>query len=324
MIYFVTGITGFLGRALTEALLADSSTARIVGLSRDEHKIAAFTQCFSDPRVEVRIGDVRDKARMDEALSIRPDVVIHAAAMKRVESCEGDPDEAFKTNVVGTRNVVIAARQAGVPKVVVVSSDKAASPETCYGKTKAMAEEIALGQNAYRGTGPTRISVVRYGNVLGSTGSFLDRLWAARASGDAIAITHPDATRFWWSVEAAVGFIRSVIARMEGAEIWIPKIVSAKVADLARAIAPASEQVVSGMRGLEKTHELMISEAESRCAYEGHACYVILPKQGQWWSAQPPAESVPVPSGFTYGSGDAPMPVWFNVESQEDHPCELQ
>jgi UDP-N-acetylglucosamine 4,6-dehydratase len=319
MTYFVTGITGFLGRALTAALLADPSTIRVIGLSRDEHKIAAFKGQFPDPRVEVRIGDVRDPERIREALSIRPDVVIHAAAMKRVESCEGDPDEAFKTNVLGTRNVVTAARQAGVAKVVVVSSDKAASPETCYGKTKAMAEEIAIGQNAYRGKGQTRISVVRYGNVLGSTGSFLDRLFAARASGEDIPITDPDATRFWWGADEAVAFIRSVIAQMRGAEIWVPKLVSARVTDLARAIAPQSGQVVSGMRGLEKTHELMIAPAEARHAYELADRYVILPKRGQWWSPEPPAKSVPVPAGFTYGSGDTPYPVRLEIQ---EIPCQ--
>lgn len=314
MIYFVTGLSGFLGRELAKALLADPSTTRLIGFSDNEHQRRAFERDFSDPRVEYRTGNVRDLSRVKEALGVRPDVVIHAAAMKTVEVCESDPDEAYKTNVLGTRNVVIAARQARVPKVVVVSSDKAASPETCYGKTKAMAEEIALGQNAYRGKSPTRISVVRYGNVLGSTGSFLDRLWLARSTGDAVSITDHEATRFWWSAPDAVAFIRSVIDRMQGAEIWVPKLVSAKVTDLARAIAPNSTQTISGMRGLEKTHELMIAPAEVRCAYDLADCYVLLPKRGQWWSPAPSAGAVPVPADFTYGSGDEPLPVHLEVQ----------
>jgi UDP-N-acetylglucosamine 4,6-dehydratase len=321
MIYFVTGITGFLGRRLTQALLADTSTTRVLGLSRDEHKRAAFLRQFPDQRVEVRIGDVRDAERMREALSVVPDVVIHGAAMKRVESCEAEPNEAFKTNVLGTLNVVTAARLAGVSRVVVISSDKATSAETCYGKTKAMAEEIALGQNAYRGSGQTRISVVRYGNVLGSTGSFLDTLTAARQSGADIPITDPEATRFWWSDTDAVAFIRRVVVGMRGAEVWVPKLVSAKVTALAEAIAPWSAHVVTGMRGMEKTHELMIGAAEARCAYELADSYVILPKRGQWWSPEPPEGSIPVPAGFTYGSGDRPVSV--NLEFRENPLCHV-
>lgn len=319
MTYFITGITGFLGRALTRALLADASTVRVAGLSRDEHKIAALRRHCPDPRLDVWCGDVRDPQRIEEALGVRPDAVIHAAAMKRVESCEADPDEAFKTNVLGTRHVVRAAREAGVPRVLVISSDKATSPDTCYGKTKAMAEEIALGQNAYRGASETRISVVRYGNVLGSTGSILDTLVAARQTGDAIHLTDPACTRFWWGVEDAVAFIREVLQVMRGAEIFIPRLASAKVSDLARAIAPAAPQRVTGMRGLEKVHEVMISEAESRCAYEYPVWYVLYPKQGQWWSATPSAEARKVPDGFVFASDQQPQQVSF--ELQESQPC---
>lgn len=320
MIYFITGITGFLGKQLTGALLADPSTSRVVGLSRDEHKIASMRQQFRDPRLDVYCGDVRDESRLSDALGVFPDVVIHGAAMKRVESCEADPDEAFKTNVLGTRNVVRAARAANVRKVIVVSSDKATSAETCYGKTKAMAEEIALGQNAYRGSSPTKVSVVRYGNVLGSTGSFLDALWAARHTGAAVNLTDRECTRFWWGVEDAVAFIRDVLEVMDGAEIFVPKLPSSKVADLARAVAPQSAQFQTGMRGLEKLHEVMISEAESRCAYELPDWYVLYPKLSQWWSARPPAGAVKVPDGFTFTSHQQPRSVRF--ELQESQRCE--
>lgn len=313
--YLITGITGFLGTALTKALLADPTTTRVVGLSRGEHTIANLKAAIQDPRLECRVGDVRHADRVAEVLGARPDVVIHAAAMKRVETCEGDPDEAFDINVLGTRHVVRAARRAGVPRVLVISSDKATSPETCYGKTKAAAEELALGQNAYRGHSRTRISCVRYGNVLGSTGSFLDALWRARHTGDAIAITDVQATRFWWDVHEAVGFIRSVLGRMGGAEIWIPKLVSAKVVDLAQAIAPDSPLTVTGMRGPEKLHEAMINPTEARYAWELPDAYVLLPKLGQWWSGPIPDGAVKVPDGFTYSSDLAPRSVQLEAVS---------
>jgi UDP-N-acetylglucosamine 4,6-dehydratase len=317
MKYLITGITGFLGRALTQALLDDPATTRVAGFSRDEHKIAAFKASF--PQADAWVGDVRDADRMHDALGVQPDVVIHAAAMKRVEACEDNPDEAVKTNIFGTRNVVLACRRANVPKVLVISSDKATSPETCYGKTKAAAEEIALGQNAYRGAGRTRVSVVRYGNVLGSTGSFLDALVRARVSGGAIAITDPDCTRFWWSVESAVGFVRDAIGMMRGAEIFVPKIANARVAELATAIAPQSEQIVTGMRGPEKLHEAMINATEARYTYELPDCYVLLPKQGQPWSPAPPPGAVRVPSGFSYDSSQQPQSV--RLEVRDTLPC---
>lgn len=309
MIYLITGITGFLGTALTRALLADPSTERVIGLSRDEHKQARMEAACQDARLECWCGDVRDAERVTEAMGALPDAVIHAAAMKRVERCERDPREAFKTNVLGTSNVVRAAMAVGVPKVLVISSDKATSPETCYGKTKAAAEELALGQNAYRGKGPTRISAVRYGNILGSTGSFLDTLLRARQTREAIPITDLESTRFWWAVEDAVGFIRDVIARMQGAEIWVPKLVSAKVIDLAKAIAPESDVTITGMRGPEKVHEAMIAPTEARYAWELPDCYVLLPKLGQWWSAKPPEGAVKVPEEFVYASNIAPTSV---------------
>lgn len=284
----------------------------MVGCALNEHKIAAFKQQF--PAVEVRRRDVRDRDGLQWLLGTKPDVVIHAAALKRIETCDDDPAEAIKTNIEGTRHVVEEAMRADVPKVLVISSDKATSPETCYGKTKAAAEEIALGQNAYRGARPTRISCVRYGNVLGSTGSVLDRLWRARLSGAAISITDVDATRFWWSAEQAVAFIQGVVAAMQGAEIWIPKLVSAKVVDLARAIAPDSALTVTGMRGPEKLHEAMIAPTEARYAWELPDCYVLLPKLGQWWSGPIPEGAVKVPDGFTYASDGDPQGVQVQLE----------
>lgn len=278
--------------------------------------MAALLRAVNDPRLECWTGNVRDAERMREAMRVRPDIVIHAAAIKRVEQCEANPEEAKKTNVDGTLNVVKAALVADVPRVLVISSDKACSPETVYGATKAEAEQQSLGQNALRGESPTRISVVRYGNVLGSAGSVLDHFVRARESGR-LNITDVEATRFWWGIESAVEFVSTVLARMQGCEIWIPKLVSARVVDLAKAIAPDAAVTVTGMRGSEKRHEAMINSTEARYAWELPDAYVLLPKMGQWWSPEPPEGAVRVPEGFTYLSSHDPLP----VELQESLTC---
>lgn len=314
----ITGGSGTFGAAFIRYALTHGA-ARVICVSRDEHKHARLLRQFPDARLECWIGDVRDRERLRWGFRARPDVVIHAAALKRVESCEQHPSEAFKTNVDGTRHVVEEAMLADVPKVLVISSDKATSPETTYGKTKAAAEELALGQNAYRGDGPTRISVVRYGNVLGSNGSFLDTLLERRQSGAPIPITDPLATRFWWSVDDAVEFVATVLAEMQGAEIWVPKLASSLVVDLAHAIAPQSEIRVTGTRGPEKVHEAMISPTEAKFTYELPDRYVLLPKRGQWWSPAPPSDAIPVAEGFAYGSDGDPLPV--RLEALEAHSC---
>lgn len=312
----ITGGTGTFGVALIRHALAQD-VRRVISVSRCGHRIANVLGSFNDARVECWTGDVRDADRMAEVMRARPDVVIHAAAIKRIEQCEANPEEAKKTNVDGTLNVVKAALAADVPRVLVISSDKACSPETVYGATKAEAEQQSLGQNALRGHSPTRISAVRYGNVLGSQGSVLDHFMACRQTGAPLTITDVDATRFWWVVEDAVRFVGSVLDRMQGCEIWIPKLVSAKVLDLAKACAPDSEVIVTGMRGPEKRHEAMINTTEARYAWELPDAYVLLPKRGQWWSPEPPADARRVPEGFTYLSSGDPLP----VELQESQIC---
>ncbi len=304
----VTGGTGTFGTAFVRAAL-DAGARRVIVLSRGEHKQAELLRQMADQRLDCWIGDVRSARRLFWAMRVRPDIVIHAAALKRIEVCEANPTEAQETNVDGTQHVVEEAMLAGVPRVLVISSDKACSPETKYGATKAAAESIALGQNALRGDGPTRISVVRYGNVLGSQGSFLETILKARHTGAPLSITDLAATRFWWSIEDAVAFVGTVLDRMNGAEIWVPKLASARVVDLVQAIAPKSALVVTGMRGPEKTHEAMINPTEARYAWELPDCYVLLPKRGQWWSPEPPTDAVKVPDDFSYGSNDAPLTV---------------
>ena len=311
----ITGGSGTFGTAFIRYAL-DQGAARVICLSRGEHRQAELRREINDARLDTWLGDVREPDRLAEAFGVKPDLVIHAAALKRVESCEGDPEEALKTNVLGTWHVVREARRAGVPRVLVISSDKATSPETTYGKTKAMAEDLALGQNTYRGFGSTRISVARYGNVLGSNGSFLETLLRARQTGEPIAITDPQATRFWWTVDDAVQFVGWVLGVMQGGEIFIPKLASSKVVDLAAAVAPKSEQRIVGTRGPEKTHEAMINGTEARCAYEWDRAYVLYPKHGQWWSPTP--KGTKVPDGFVYASDDAPP---FALEALEAPSC---
>jgi UDP-N-acetylglucosamine 4,6-dehydratase len=304
----VTGVTGTFGAAFVRYAL-DQGAARVIGLSRGEHRQAALVRLMADPRLECWIGDVRDRDRLHWAFRAQPDVVVHSAALKRIEVCERDPDEALKTNVEGTRHVVQEAMLANIPKVLVLSSDKATSPETTYGRTKAQAEDLALGQNAFRGRGRTRISVVRWGNIVGSQGSFLEDIYRARQHGTALTLTDLAATRFWFGLEDAVAFAAQVLARMQGAEIFIPKLVSARVLDLVKAIAPDAPLTVTGMRGAEKLHEAMINATEARYAWELPDCYVLLPKAGQWWSPDPPEDAVLVPEGFTYLSSDHPTSV---------------
>ncbi len=317
----ITGGTGSFGTACIRYAL-EHGAHRVIALSRGEHRQAELLGTFHDPRLECWIGDVRDRDRLRWALRVKPDILIHAAALKRVEVCERDPSEAIKTNVDGTRNVVEEAMLADVPKVLVISSDKATSPETVYGTTKAAAEAAALAQNGWRGSSRTRISVVRYGNVLGSQGSFLNTLWQARQSGAAISITDPLHTRYWWSIEDAVAFVASVLEQMQGAEIWVPMLASSRVVDLAKAIAPNSEMHIVGTRGPEKQHEAMISATESAYCYELADRYVLLPKQGAWWSPQPPVSAIKVQPGFTYTSGQFPMSVSLD-QSREDSSCAL-
>jgi UDP-N-acetylglucosamine 4,6-dehydratase len=312
---FVTGGSGTFGSAFIRYAL-DSGANRVISFARRDHSQIELKRQIDDPRLEIFMGDVRDADRLRYALGVSPDIVVHAAATKRIETCEADPSEAMKINIDGTRVVVEAAIQARVPKVLFISSDKACSPDTPYGITKAAAEWLALGLNARVGKhDPTRISAVRYGNVLGSQGSFLEQILRVREGG-ALTITDPAASRFWWTVEDAVRFVGDVLGRMRGAEVWIPRLVSATVGDLVAAIAPRADISVVGMRGAEKLHEAMVSPTESRRCWQVPSGYLLLPYHGQSWSPRPPADAVPVPEGFTYTSADDLLPVRF-----EELPC---
>ena len=278
----ITGGTGTLGQALTRRLLK-TDCERIVILSRDEAKQAMMALDIGlDPRLRFFLGDVRDCARLRDAFW-GIDVVIHAAALKRVDAVAYNPSEVRKTNVEGSANVTAAALAAAVPKVLMVSSDKACHPTNMYGVTKAAMEHEAIASNAITYPRGTAVSCVRYGNVLGSRGSVVYAWRQAVAEGRPIPLTDPYMTRFWLTVDDAVGLILWAIEHMHGGEIFVPDMMSMRLAELAQALAPGHPTEVTGLRpGGEKLHETVLTDEESkRSIAEGGVC-IINPELHPW------------------------------------------
>jgi len=248
----ITGGTGSLGHALTRDLLTRSDIDKIIILSRDELKQYEMGKKFPDERMRFFVGDVRDKERLRRAFEgVR--YIIHAAALKQVPSCEYNPYEAVKTNVFGSQNVIEAAIDKGVEKVIATSTDKAVQPLNLYGVTKACMEKLVVQANAYSIKGGTKFSVVRYGNVMGSRGSVIPFFKSIAFTGY-LPITHPDMTRFWLTLEQAVEFVLQSLYRMQGREIFVPKVPSMRITDLADAICPECEKKIVGIRPGEKIH----------------------------------------------------------------------
>jgi UDP-N-acetylglucosamine 4,6-dehydratase/5-epimerase len=280
---------------------------RVIVLSRDELKQSQMRQLFPDPRLECFLGDVRDAARLRRAFEVGPDLVIHAAALKQVPACEHDPLEALKTNVLGAVNVINAAIDCGVPKVVALSTDKACSPLNAYGKTKAMAESLFVRGNAYAGLRRTRFAVVRYGNVIGSRGSVVPLFLEHSRAGLTIPITDHRMTRFWMPLEAAVDLVLYAAAAMQGGEIFVPEIPSARVTEIAAKLAPTCALEEVGLRPGEKLHETLIAADEApqtvwRARPDGSRLFVIEPVNPSW-PYYP--RGVCVGDGFSYRS-DSP------------------
>jgi UDP-N-acetylglucosamine 4,6-dehydratase len=273
----ITGGSGSFGRMYVRTILERYNPKRVIVYSRDELKQYEMQQEFPDPRMRFFLGDVRDRERLTQATR-GVDFIIHAAAMKQVPASEYNPTECIRTNISGAENVIAAALANDVEKVIALSTDKAASPINLYGATKLVSDKLFVAANNMAGSHPTRFSVVRYGNVVGSRGSVLPLFEKLIAQGvEALPITDPRMTRFWISLKQGVDFVLTNFERMHGGEIFIPKIPSVRISDLAEAIAPGMPTKIIGVRPGEKLHEVMCPTDDSHLTYEFADHYVIAP-----------------------------------------------
>ena len=310
-VVLVTGGTGSFGKKFTKILLEERQPKKVIIFSRDELKQHEMqVGGFNNERLRYFIGDVRDRERLVRAMH-GVDIVVHAAALKQVPACEYNPMEAIKTNIMGTANVVEAALDAGVAKVLTVSTDKAVSPANLYGATKLAAEKLTIQSNAYAGGSATRFSCVRYGNVVGSRGSVVPLFLKQRSNGK-ITITDDRMTRFWLSLEQGVRFVIHSIEQMEGGEVFVPKIPSTKVTDLAKAIAPNAKLEIIGIRPGEKLHEMLISEDEARHTIELEKMFVVQPAEATWFGYSWQDRGKILAEGFSYSSDNNSE--WLDVE----------
>ena len=296
----LTGGTGSFGGAFLRHVTSTWDDAVVRVYSRDELKQFHLREEYGDRGVRYFIGDVRDRDRLVRAAS-GADILVHAAALKQVPVCEYNPSEAVNTNVLGTQNVVDAAIESGVAKVLSLSTDKAVNPVNLYGATKLCAEKIVVQGNAYAPHSGTLLSCVRYGNVMGSRGSVIP-LFRQQAELGRITITDARMTRFWISLDQAVDLVLYALEHMTGGEIFIPKIPSMRITDLASAIAPEAEVDFIGIRPGEKLHEVLITADETRHSIDAGEVYVVLPEH-PWWVASPRwMEGKPLADGFVYSS----------------------
>ncbi len=311
----VTGGTGSFGKKFTKILLAEKNPQKVIIFSRDELKQHEMRVTgYNDPRLRYFIGDVRDRDRLLRAMH-GVDIVVHAAALKQVPACEYNPMEAIKTNIQGTSNVAEAALDAGVSKVLALSTDKAVSPANLYGGTKLVAEKLIVQSNNYAAGRATRYSCVRYGNVVGSRGSVVPLFLKLRASGK-ITITDERMTRFWLSLEQGVQFVINCIEQMEGGEVFVPKIPSTTVVDLAKAIAPDAEIEIIGIRPGEKLHEDLLSVDEARHSVELDTMFVVQPVEASWFGYSWQDKGKSLPEGFSYTSDNNSE--WLDLEGMKE------
>ena len=296
----VTGGTGSFGKAFIEHALSNLDPKRIVIFSRDELKQYEARQKFKDdPRLRWFIGDIRDQHRLIRAMH-NVDYVVHAAALKQVDTAEYNPFEYVQTNIIGTQNVIEAAIDTGVKRVVALSTDKASSPINLYGATKLAADKLFQSANHYAAGYETRFSVVRYGNVMGSRGSVIPFWEQLAAEGKEIPITDSRMTRFWITLPQAVKFVVESFDLMHGGEVFVPRIPSMKILDLAEAVAPGVKTHEIGIRPGEKLHEEMIAADDSRRTIALSDRYVILPTVAEW--GYEPLSGESVADGFAYRS----------------------
>lgn len=282
-VVLITGGTGSFGRKFTELVLSGYKPKKLIIFSRDELKQYEMRERFGEDKyrcIRYFIGDVRDRERLYRAFG-GVDIVVHAAAIKQVPAAEYNPLEAVKTNVLGAANVIDAAIDRNVKKVIALSTDKAANPINLYGATKLCADKLFVAGNHYAGPHGTRFSVVRYGNVVGSRGSVIPFFLGMRKNGF-LPITDPRMTRFWITLDQGVNFVLGCLEWMEGGEIFVPKIPSMKIVDLAKAIAPECELRIVGIRPGEKLHEVMVPEDDARHTVEYESHYAIVPSFHAW------------------------------------------
>ena len=296
----LTGGTGSFGKAFIRHALDTLEPRRLIVFSRDELKQYETRQLFDDdPRLRWFIGDVRDEQRLRRAMD-GVDAIVHAAALKQVDTAEYNPFECIKTNVLGGQNVINAAIDVGVGKVIALSTDKASSPINLYGASKLCSDKLFIAGNHYAAHSTARFSVVRYGNVLGSRGSVVPLFQRLAATGR-LPITDEHMTRFWITLPQAVAFVVDSFDRMRGGELYVPKLPSMRITDLATAIAPDAQHEIVGVRPGEKLHEEMISESDSFRAIEFADHFVLMPVLADW-GEELPEGGTPMEPGTAYRS----------------------
>jgi UDP-N-acetylglucosamine 4,6-dehydratase len=311
----VTGGTGSFGQAFVERLLTQHRPARVIVYSRDELKQFEMQQRFSQPQLRYFIGDVRDSERLSRALR-GIDFVVHAAALKQVPAAEYNPIECIKTNVIGAENVVNACIDQKVQKVIALSTDKAVNPVNLYGATKLCSDKLFVAGNHLSGKGGTRFAVVRYGNVIGSRGSVVP-FFKERIRTGKLPITDPRMTRFWIHIRDGAAFVDRTLSVMRGGEIFVPKIPSMRITDLATAICDQCEQETIGIRPGEKLHELLVARDDARHTSEFSDYFIIQPAIKFWSDAQDAVYGGevgrPVPVDFEYASDSNDR--WLDVKT---------
>lgn len=305
----ITGGTGSFGKKCTEIILKRYEPKKLIIFSRDELKQFEMAQDYPDTKydcIRYFIGDVRDKERLFRAFR-GVDYVIHAAALKQVPAAEYNPFEAVKTNILGAQNVINVAIDQGVKKVIALSTDKAANPINLYGATKLCSDKLFIAGNSYVGSGSDRalFSVVRYGNVAGSRGSVIPFFLKCRKTG-VLPITDPRMTRFWITLEQGVSFVLGCLEKMVGGELFVPKLPSMNIMDLAKVIAPECKTDIIGIRSGEKLHEVMIPKDEARRTIEYADHYIIQPDFAFWGRRFTSNSGKSVPDEFEYNSADNP------------------
>lgn len=298
-VILVTGGTGSFGKKFTEILTTEYNPKNLRIFSRGELLQMEMHNAFKDNRLRFLIGDVRDENRLSRAMN-GVDIVIHAAALKQVPTCEYNPIEAVQTNIGGSVNVIDAAIDNSVEKVLAISTDKAVHPVNLYGATKMVAEKMFIQANTYSGLRKTKFSVVRYGNVIGSRGSVIP-LFKEQAKMGAITITDERMTRFWITLDQGVRFVIESLEMMKGGEIFVPKIPSMRITDLANVAAPGAKVEQIGIRPGEKLHEVLLTEDESRHSKEFNSYYIIEP-EFSFWGESSIHKGKSLPQGFRYSS----------------------